>query len=133
MKDDIKFPKVEGIILTAVKEVIDGEDVWDVYIVNQNKNTLTDILVASKGYGLKDGKPVKTSVLRHHFDELTGNGFQKIEPIQKELFGLSNEYWVSFYVNGSIYDKKYVFLAESIKEENTITIPVINKQGVMLK
>lgn len=133
MKEDIKFPKVEGIILAIVQETKEGGEVWNVYLVNQNRDVLNNVLVASKGYGLKNGEQVKTSTLRHHFDELKANDFLKIEPIQEELFGLSNEYWVSFYIDRTIYDKKYVFLAESVNENNLVNIPVLNKKGVMLK
>ena len=133
MKDDIKFPKVEGIILAVVKDTVDGADVWDVYLVNQKEEKLNNVIVASKGYGLKNGEQVKTSILRHHFDELQANDYLKIEPIQEELFGLSNEYWVSFYIDKTVYDKKYVFLAESVKDSNLVNVPILNKQGVMLK
>lgn len=133
MKEDIDFPKVKDIVLAVVKEADGLEEAWNVYLVNLKKELIHNVLVTSKGYGLKNGEHVKTSTLRHHFDELKPHDFLKIEPIQKELFGLSNEYWVSFYIDRTIYDKKYVFLAESIKEEHFINIPVINKKGVMLK
>ena len=133
MKEDIKFPKVEGIVLAVVKDVINNDEAWDVYLINQNKQLLTNVLVASKGYGLKKGEQVKTSTLRHHFDELKAQDYVKVEPIQQELFGLSNEYWISFYIERTIYDKKYVFLPESITEDNFVTIPILNKKGVMLK
>jgi len=32
-----------------------------------------------------------------------------------------------------LFDKKYIFLAETIKDENLINIPIINKLGVMIK
>ena len=32
-----------------------------------------------------------------------------------------------------MYDKKYIFLPETIKEENFVLIPYINKKGVMIK
>jgi len=57
---------------------------------------------------------------------------QKIEAIDPQVFGLTNEYWLSYYMNGTIYDKKYVFLPESIVDENLIKIPLVNKPGVMI-
>ena len=50
-----------------------------------------------------------------------------------DIFGLSNEYWVSFYLSKKMYDKKYIFLPESIKEENFSIVPVLNKRGVMIR
>jgi hypothetical protein len=32
-----------------------------------------------------------------------------------------------------MHDKKYIFLPETIKEENYIMVPFINKKGVMIK
>jgi hypothetical protein len=56
-----------------------------------------------------------------------------IEPIQKEVFGLNNEYWVSFYIGSNIFDKKFIFLPESITEDNFIRIPFIDRPGVMIR
>jgi len=33
----------------------------------------------------------------------------------------------------TIYDKKFLFLPESIQENNFVTIPFLNKKGVMIK
>jgi hypothetical protein len=61
------------------------------------------------------------------------NEAAKIEPIMPELFGLSNEYWLSFWVNDTFYDKRYVFPAESIVEENFVVIEQLGLPGVILK
>jgi hypothetical protein len=78
------------------------------------------------------GESVKTSVLRHFLDTIEPGDFAKIEPIMENLFGISNEYWVSFYKHRVMYDKKYVFVAESISENHLTNIPIINKPGVMI-
>ena len=56
-----------------------------------------------------------------------------IEAIQEKVFGLNNEYWVSFYIKNDIFDKKYVFLPETIKEEFFTTVPILNRKGVMIR
>jgi len=48
------------------------------------------------------------------------------------VFGLTNEYWLSFYIDNIIYDKKYIFLPESIIEGNLILVPLVNKLGVII-
>ena len=58
---------------------------------------------------------------------------RQIEPIQIQLFKITNEYWVSFVHDGYMYDKKYIFLPETIKEEYFVNIPVINRAGVMIR
>ena len=134
MKEDIIIPKVENIALATVKEENNlKESEWSVYVINLKNQEIEGVLVTSKGYGKKEGEKVKTSILRHFLDKIGANSFKKIEPIQEELFGLSNEYWLSFYHNSVLYDKKYVFLAESVQNNHLINVPVINKPGVMIK
>ncbi len=134
MKKDIPFPKVEGVAVAIVEETDNlGQPSWTVYVLNTNDTKLTNVLVSSKGYGQKDGEQVRTSTLRHFLETIEPKSFQKVEPIMEDLFGLNNEYWVSFYLGTQIFDKKYVFLAESIASHNYTNIPLINKRGVMIK
>jgi len=134
MKKDITAPPVEDIAVAIVTERNDlGENEWNVYLLNLKKQKIEGVLVTSQGYGALDGEAVKTSTLRHFLDEVNANGFKKIEPIVETVFGLNNEFWVSFYINKVMYDKKYIFLAESVTSTNLITIPLINKKGVMIK
>jgi hypothetical protein len=135
MKKDIHPPLVTDIALAIVKEVNElAETVWNVYLINlKKKETIEGVLVTSKGYGLLNGENVKTSTLRHFLDTIKPMSYAKVEPIMENVFGLNNEYWVSFFINKVMYDKKYVFLAESIKEENFIKIPVLDKRGVMIR
>ncbi|MGB0887392.1 MAG: hypothetical protein ACPGSL_04660 [Vicingaceae bacterium] len=135
MKKDLNPPVVKNIAVAVVKDKNDvQEDIWNVYIINYQKETIDEVLVTSKGY-LTDTKGVetKTSTLRHAMGSLAPNDFAIIEPIMENVFPLNNEYWVSYFKDGRLCDKKYIFLAETIKEENLINIPVLNKQGVMIK
>lgn len=106
---------------------------WTVYLVNLKDVEINNVLISSKGYGEKDGKLVKTSVLRHFLGDVPANTYKGVEAIDTEVFGLTNEYWLSYYINGTIYDKKFIFLPESIVDENLIRIPLINKPGVLIK
>ena len=135
MLKDIHRPEVKNIVLAAVKEPNEesGAMEWHVYLVNLNDEVIRGVLVSSKGYGELDGKEVKTSILRHLIGNVDPQDYARIEMIMDNLFGLSNEYWVSFYMGSDMYDKKYIFLPESIKEENFTHIPVLNKRGVMLR
>ena len=138
MLKDIPELKVEDIALAIVPDVQAGEEVneftiWDVFLINLKKQRIHGVLVSSHGYGELKGEAVKTSVLRHFFDEVEPMSAALVEPIDREVFGLNNEYWVSFYVDKTIYDKKYLFLPESILVDNFSHIPVLNKTGVMIK
>jgi hypothetical protein len=134
MLKDIPKLVVENIVVAVVKEPnVEGEMVWNVYIVNLYDEKIEGVLISSKGYGNYEGRDVKTTVLRHMIGEIDPHDYAKIEPIMTNVFGLSNEYWVSFYFEKKMYDKKYIFLPESIKEENFTLIPVLNKRGVMIR
>ena len=134
MKKDIIPPIVEDIAVAIVKEKNElDETVWNVYMLNLKNKAIEGVLVTSRGYGYFEGEDVKTSVLRHFLDVIPSKSYAKVEPIVDSLFGLNNEFWVSFYLNKVMYDKKYVILAESVREDNFIEIPLIKKKGVMIK
>ncbi len=133
MKKDLPENIVEDIAIAVVLEKETPEfKSWNVYLVNLKDQPIETVLVSSKGYGIKDGQDVKTSILRHSIGDLGGKGYALIEAIDEQVFGLTNEYWLSYYINGDIYDKKFIFLPESIVESNLIRIPVVNKPGVMI-
>ena len=115
----------------AVSRGDTGEAVWNVYLLNNNAFAIETVLVASKGYGYQDGNEVKTSVLRHMFEQVEAKSFVQVEPIDPAIFHINNEYWVSYYIGGHIYDKKFVFVPDSIKEENLIEISMLQMQGVL--
>jgi hypothetical protein len=48
------------------------------------------------------------------------------------VFGLTNEYMLSFWVNDVMYDKKFIFLPETIQEKNMRLIPQLGVKGVMI-
>ena len=135
MKKDIEIPKVDGVYVAVVKEWNDeGDVIWNVYLVNDKEEPLKNTFVSSKGY-LKEvnGTESKTSTLRHYFKEIPPKTSIKIEPIMPDLFKLNNEYFVSFCLNSNLFDKKYIFLSETIKNENLSTVPVLEKEGVWIK
>ena len=134
MLKDIPQLIVENIIVAIVHESnVEGELVWNAYLINLYDQEISNVLVSSKGYGSFDGREVKTSVLRHHIGNIDAKEYAKIETILDNLFGLNNEYWVSFYIKNDIFDKKYVFLPETIKEEFFTTVPILNRKGVMIR
>jgi hypothetical protein len=134
MKKDIIPPVVEDIAVAVIKELNDSNETeWNVYLINLKQEKIEGVLVTSKGYGIYNDEEVKTSTLRHFLDVVEPTDFKKIEPIVDTVFGLNNEFWVSFFIKNVMYDKKYIFLPETIKEENFTLIPCINKKGVMIK
>ncbi|MBI3519826.1 MAG: hypothetical protein HY062_10775 [Bacteroidetes bacterium] len=132
MIKDIVFPEVEDIAVAVVQEV-EGLDEYNVYLINLKFADISNVLITSTGYGVINEEHKKTSTLRHYFEVIKQHDFMIIEPITKEVFGLSNEYWISFTMNGQLLDKKFVFLPETIVESNFVNVPVINKKGVLIK
>ena len=136
MLKDIPRIAVEDIAIAIIPKEVYGENnesLWEVYILNLKRENIENVLVSSKGYGTYKGEIVKTSTLRHFLGEVEALSYMLIEPIQNDVFGLNNEYWVSFYINSEVFDKKYIFLPESIKEEYFTTIPLLEKRGVMIR
>lgn len=133
MKKDIHAPKVEGVSMAIVRQAdAEGGDAWFVYLVNQTASTLENVLVSSRGYGEIDGEARRTSEMRHFLEKLEPRSWARIERIVEDVFGLNNQYWLSFYVNGVLHDKKFIFVPDSILEENFTTVPLMNERGVLI-
>lgn len=134
VKKDIIPPIVEDIAIAAIPEINDsGSTEWNIYLFNLKDELIHNVLISSRGYGVIEKEKKETSVLRHFVEELPPKSFVKVEPIMEELFALNNQYWVSFYFRGKLYDKKYIFLAETIQEKNLSTLPLTELKGVLLR
>lgn len=134
MKKDIEFPTVEGVQIAVARKKNDvNEFDWYVYLLNRNNYELDNILITSKGYSSKDkqGEVQKTSILRHMILQLEAQSYAPIERIDPAVFHLCNEYWLSYYVDGKIYDKKFIFMPESIIEKNLSNIDMLEMEGVL--
>ena len=132
MIKDIELPVVKNVTLAIAREKNNLlQDEWKVYIINNNDFALENTLVASTGYGEWDGEKQKTSTLRHFLQTVPANGVALIEPIDASVFHLNNEYWLSYYVGTQIYDKRFVFVPDSIHELNLIYIKELNLEGIL--
>ncbi|BDD10402.1 hypothetical protein FUAX_28340 [Fulvitalea axinellae] len=131
MKKDIEIKEMKGVRVAIVRsENEKGEQVWDAYLINLNSYKLENVIVASRGYDLIDGKEVNTSVLRHMFKEVDPDCAIKIEPVSPEVFGITNEYWVSFFGPDGLIDRKFLFPGGLVAEEHLSIIPELEKEGV---
>ncbi len=135
MKKDIAFLPVEGIKLAVVRKINELHGVeWHVVLVNQNDYQIRNVFVTSKGYSNNEtaaGEQQETSVLRHFYQEINAGDHVVVESIMPEVFHLNNEYWVSYYVDKQIFDKRFVFVPDSIVEENLILIEPLGLEGVL--
>jgi hypothetical protein len=132
MKKDIEIPEVKNVTIAVVREKnLLNQDEWKVYLINNNSFPIENTLVASKGYGEKKGETQRTSTLRHFLETVPAKGTALVEPIDAKLFHLNNEYWVSYYIGSQIYDKRFVFVPDSICEENLTFIKELEMEGVL--
>ncbi len=136
MLKDIQRTLVEDIGIAILPKLLledqTDEPEWEAYVINLKGEKLENVIIASKGYGILQGETVKTSTLRHYIGDLDPMSYQLVEPVQEAVFGLNNEYWLSFYIDREIFDRKYVFLPESINDNFFTQIPLINRQGVLI-
>jgi hypothetical protein len=135
MKSDITIPEVENVFLAAVQEWSDDfmEKVWYAYLINDSDFQLDSVMVVSKAFGTIDGEMKKTSLLRHAFMEVPAVSVVKIEMMEKSVLALNNEFMVTYFIGNTLYDKKFIFKANSINDTNVEEVPLLFVDGVMVK
>lgn len=135
MKKDIIIPEVENVFVAAVQEWSDDfmEKVWYAYVINDSDFLIESVMVVSKAFGTIDGEMKKTSLLRHAFVEVPPVSVVKIEMMEKSVLVLNNEFMVTFFIGNKLYDKKFIFKANSINQEATEEVPILFVEGVIVR
>ncbi len=137
MKQDISFDPVEGVSIAIVPDSesgpADSVQAWTVYLLNSNDTPLENVLIAADGYGTQPtGETVRTSTLRYHFAQVGPQSATPVELIDPAVFHLTNQYWVSYYLGGRIFDKKFLFVPDSIVPTNLSPLPLLaGRLGVL--
>ena len=135
MREELKGPKVENVSVAIVEIPLENnEKEYIVYLLNFRDDIMEGIIVTSSGYGENPstGEQIKTSTLRKGIELMLPNEAARIEPIMPELFSLTNEFWVSFWVNDVMYDKRFIFVPGSINDEAFKLIDILGYKGVVL-
>jgi energy-converting hydrogenase Eha subunit E len=110
------------------------EKVWYAYLVNDSDFLIESVMVVSKAFGTIDGEMKKTSLLRHAFVEIPAVAVAKIEMIEKSVLALNNEFSVSYFIGNKLYDKKFIFKANAMHEqENIEEVPILFVDGVIVR
>lgn len=131
MKKDIEIPVVKNVYLAIIHEWNEeflSKD-WNAYIINDKKVKLEMVLVVSKGF---DGDR-KTSTMRHAIGVVEPKSFGKIEVVQEDVLSLNNEFFVTFYSDDKLYEKRFIFEKSSVSENLLKPILIIKKDGVLAK
>lgn len=135
MKKDIIIPEVENVFIAAIQEWNDDfmQKTWYAHLVNDSDFQLDSVMVVSKASGMIGGDMKKTSLLRHAFVEIPPVSTVKIELIQDAVLELNNEFMVTFFIGNTLYDKNFIFNANSISENNVEEVPIIFQDGVIVR
>lgn len=131
MKKDIDFPKVQGVSMAITRQSNqeNGEYEYYVYLINDKSVALENVLINS--YGYSKNQETKTSTLRHFIERIEPMTSFKVEPIMPELFKLVNQYWVSYYVDEQVFDKKFIFMPDSVTDKNFSFIEAVQMEGIL--
>lgn len=131
MKKDIEIPVVKDVHVAIIREwneeFLDKD--WNAYIINDRNTPIELTMVVSKGY---DGER-KTSIMRHAIGDLESKSYKKIEVVQEDLLALDNEFFVTFYADNKLHEKRFVFEKNNVTENNLINIQLIDKEGILAK
>ncbi len=135
MKKDIIIPEVENVFLAAVQEWSDDfmEKVWYAYLINDSDFNLDGVMIVSKAFGTIDGEMKKTSVLRHAYVKVPAVSLVKIEMIEKSVLVLNNEFMLTFFIGDTLYDRKFIFKANSITPDYVEEVPILFVDGVIVR
>ena len=133
MLKDIDFNHSGQTAIAVVPEHTGDETLWVAYFINYGPDVLETVMVNSYGYGNINDKPVKTATLRWMLGDIAPEEICKIEEMPADITLLTNEFWVSYYIDRKIYDKKYVFVLDSMNTQLLTDIPFLNKKGVLIR
>ncbi len=131
MKKDIEIPIAKDVYVAIVREWNDGflAKEWNAYVLNNRNSQIDMVLVVSKGF---DGNR-KTSTMRHGIGIVAAKSFEKIEFVQEEVLSLNNEFFVTYYADNKLYEKRFLFEKNTVNERSLQTIPLIDKEGIWAK
>lgn len=131
MKKDIEIPLVSGVFVAAILEEnkeFRSRD-WNVYIINSKDVPLEMVLIMARGYDKKD----TTSTMRHSIQVLPAKSSAKIEYMQNEVLRLNNEFLITFFEGNKMFEQKFVFKKNTVKESQAGKIPVMHQKGILAK
>ena len=135
MKKDILIPEVKNVFVAAVLMTNDtGEQQWWIHLINDSARPLENVMIQSRGYSNLDTKSgVKTATLRKVIKVLPAKSAAKLEPIMPEVFHLFNEYWVTFFEENTLKDRKFIFGPHTIEASIKEDLPVLQDKGILVR
>ena len=131
MKKDIDIPVVKDIYVAAVFELNEDYNTydWNVYLINDGAAPIETVLVEAQGYDEKD----MTAPMRKTVAMIPAKGFAKLEYIDESVFKLDNFFTITYFIEDTLYDKRFELPRYSITEDNAVELPVLGKKGVLAR
>ena len=135
MKKDIIIPQSENVFVAAIPEWSDDfmAKVWNVYLINDSDFDLDGVMVVSKAFGTLNGEMRKTSLLRHAFVTIPAVSTVKVEMIEDSVLELNNEFMVTYFIDKILYDRKFIFKAQSINANAMEEVPILFTDGIIVR
>ena len=135
MKKDILIPEVKNVYVAAVLMTNDtGDQQWWIHLINDSTSPLENVMIQSRGYSdLDTNSGQKTATLRKVIQVLPAKSAAKLEPIMPEVFHLFNEYWVTFFEEDTLKDRKFIFGPYTIEAAIKEDLPVLKDKGILVR
>jgi hypothetical protein len=132
MRKDIEIEEVKDVAIAIVPQMNEAQEYdWTVYFMNLKQVPITSVLINAEAQGQIDGELRRTATMRFYMEEVAAKSAKKFELLMPDTFVLNNQYWVSFYENGKIFEKKFLFSANTIGLDKTVMIPLLETSGVI--
>ena len=90
-------------------------------------------MVTSKGYNDIEGKDLRTATMRYPLGDILAKTAVVIEQIDPQVFEIYNEFWVTFFEDGRLLERKFIFGPFTIDANFLEPIPVISQKGIPVK
>lgn len=126
MNKDIYIPQPRGIKLGLVHV---EENIWDMYLINENDDNIRNILLVTYARGLE----ARSSTLRYFLEELTAKSFIKFETIYGEVSELENITMMTYYIGMDIFEKEFSFLIPELEMRERGKLTLVDKEGHVIE
>ncbi|MDR2222619.1 MAG: hypothetical protein LBE34_07745 [Flavobacteriaceae bacterium] len=135
MRKDIEIPEVKDVVIAVVKEYNEDflQDTWYAYLFNNSNEAIEAVMIVSQAEGEIEGEQRQSSLFRHAFKTVEAKSAQKIELLDEAIFQLKNNFMLTYFQGGKLFDKTYTFKANSITDNSLTTLPFSDKKGILSK
>lgn len=133
MKKDIHIPEVNGVEIAIVKQYNEDflQDAWYAYVFNNTNEPIEAVLIVSQAKGMIDNEQRQSSLFRHAFPKVEPHGAQKVELLDEGVFILNNTFMLTYFQEGTLFDKIFTFEANTITDKNLIKVDYFDDKVIL--